>query len=54
MASIALGSDKLALDLDFRREGVHIARVVRHEVLLALAASHVHSDDSLWPRDGVA
>ena len=25
-----------------------------HEVLFAFAASHVHSNDGLWPRDGVA
>ena len=54
VASIALGRDKLPLDLLLRREDVHVARVVGHEVLSALAASHVHSNDGLWPRDGVA
>ena len=54
MATVSLGGDKVTPDLVFRRESVHVACVVSHKVLLALATSHVHSDDGLGPRYGVA
>lgn len=54
MASIAFGSDKFPHDLLLRRESVDIARVMGHEVLVAFAASHVHSNNGLQPRDGIA
>ena len=54
MTAIALGCDKLPFDLLCCRKGVHIAGVMCHEMLLALAASHVNSNDGLWPRDGIA
>ena len=41
-------------DLLLRREGVDIARVMDHEVLVAFAASHVRSNSDLRLRDGIA
>ena len=54
VATIALARDKVPLDLLLCGKSVNIAEVMRHEVLLALAASHVHADNGLGPRDGVA
>ena len=54
MAPVALGGDKLALDLLVRREGVYIAGVVRHKVLIALSTPHINPNDALWPRNSIA
>ena len=53
MAPVALGGDKLTSDLLVRREGVDVAQVMRHKVLVALSTPHVNPNDSLRPRDGV-
>ena len=54
MAPVAFGGDEVPLDLLTRREGVHIVRVMRHEVLVALPTPHVYPNDGLRPRDCIA